>query len=184
VRVGQFKAVFNLRGDDGQATGGLAVESNLGWKGQEKYVATVLPGIRPLARSSGTLRHSIAAIFRLEAQPLYSSTTINDSLHLGCWRSFNSLRNVRQISNQTSCSSQSRSRRQQVEGEGNSTGKSHQRGQLRRIHKMPCSTLRYFGRRSSAVGRFAWFWEQGPDLFPLGIGQQPTGSRHRPSLGC
>jgi hypothetical protein len=33
--------VFNLRGDDGQATGGLAVDSNLGWKGGEKYVATV-----------------------------------------------------------------------------------------------------------------------------------------------
>jgi hypothetical protein len=31
--------VFNLRGDDGQATGGLAVDSNLGWKGPEKYVA-------------------------------------------------------------------------------------------------------------------------------------------------
>ena len=41
VRVGRFKAVFNLRGDDGQATGGLAVDSNLGWKGAEKYVATV-----------------------------------------------------------------------------------------------------------------------------------------------
>jgi arylsulfatase A-like enzyme len=41
VRVGRFKAVFNLRGDDGQATGGLAVDSNLGWKGPEKYVATV-----------------------------------------------------------------------------------------------------------------------------------------------
>jgi len=40
VRVGRFKAVFNLRGDDGQATGGLAVDSNLGWKGPEKYVAT------------------------------------------------------------------------------------------------------------------------------------------------
>ncbi len=41
VRSGRFKAVFNLRGDDGQATGGLAVDSNLGWKGAEKYVATV-----------------------------------------------------------------------------------------------------------------------------------------------
>jgi arylsulfatase A-like enzyme len=41
VRVGNYKAVFNLRGDDGQATGGLAVDSNLGWKGAEKYVATV-----------------------------------------------------------------------------------------------------------------------------------------------
>jgi len=41
VRVGNYKAVFNLRGDDGQQTGGLAVDANLGWKGQEKYVATV-----------------------------------------------------------------------------------------------------------------------------------------------
>jgi arylsulfatase len=41
VRVGNYKAVFNLRGDDGQATGGLAVDTNLGWKGQEKYVAIV-----------------------------------------------------------------------------------------------------------------------------------------------
>jgi arylsulfatase A-like enzyme len=35
----QFKFVFNLRGDDGAQTGGLAVDSNLGWKGPEKYVA-------------------------------------------------------------------------------------------------------------------------------------------------
>lgn len=41
ARVRNYKAVFNLRGDNGQATGGLAVDSNLGWKGQEKYVATV-----------------------------------------------------------------------------------------------------------------------------------------------
>jgi len=41
ARVGNYKAVFNLRGDDGQLTGGLAVDSNLGWKGAEKYVATV-----------------------------------------------------------------------------------------------------------------------------------------------
>lgn len=41
ARVGNYKACFNLRGDNGQATGGLAVDSNLGWKGPEKYVATV-----------------------------------------------------------------------------------------------------------------------------------------------
>jgi arylsulfatase A-like enzyme len=41
ARVGNYKAVFNLRGDDGQATGALAVDSNLGWKGPEKYVAIV-----------------------------------------------------------------------------------------------------------------------------------------------
>ena len=40
ARVGNYKAVFNLRGDDGAQTGGLAVDSNLGWKGAEKYVAT------------------------------------------------------------------------------------------------------------------------------------------------
>ncbi|HSA80987.1 MAG TPA: arylsulfatase [Geminicoccaceae bacterium] len=41
ARVGNYKAVFNLRGDDGQSTGGLAVDSNQGWKGPSKYVATV-----------------------------------------------------------------------------------------------------------------------------------------------
>ncbi|WP_144974624.1 arylsulfatase [Bremerella volcania] len=41
ARVRNYKAVFNLRGDDGQATGGLAVDANLGWKGAKSYVATV-----------------------------------------------------------------------------------------------------------------------------------------------
>jgi arylsulfatase A-like enzyme len=41
ARVGNYKAVFNLRGDNGAVTGGLAVDTNLGWKGPEKYVATV-----------------------------------------------------------------------------------------------------------------------------------------------
>jgi len=41
IRVGNYKAVFNLRGDNGQTTGGLAVDSNLGWKGPDQYVATV-----------------------------------------------------------------------------------------------------------------------------------------------
>ena len=41
ARVGNYKAVFNLRGDNGQATGGLAVDTNLGWKGPNKYVAIV-----------------------------------------------------------------------------------------------------------------------------------------------
>jgi arylsulfatase A-like enzyme len=40
ARVGNYKAVFNLRGDDGAQTGGLAVDTNLGWKGPQKYVAT------------------------------------------------------------------------------------------------------------------------------------------------
>ncbi len=40
VRIDQFKAVFNLRGDGGQETGGNSVDANLGWKGAEKYVAT------------------------------------------------------------------------------------------------------------------------------------------------
>jgi hypothetical protein len=65
-----------------------------------------------------------------------------DSLHFNCWRSFNSPRKARQISSHTSCSSQSRSLRQQVVGEGNSSGKSCQRAPLRKIHKMPSSTLR------------------------------------------
>src|SRR5499426_3439557 len=41
VRYHNFKFVFNLRGDDGAPTGGLAVDTNVGWKGAEKYIATV-----------------------------------------------------------------------------------------------------------------------------------------------
>jgi arylsulfatase A-like enzyme len=41
IRVGRWKAVFNLRGDDGAYTGSKSVDTNLGWKGPEKYVATV-----------------------------------------------------------------------------------------------------------------------------------------------
>jgi len=41
ARVGNYKAVFNLRGDDGARTRGLAVDTNLGWKGAEKYLAIV-----------------------------------------------------------------------------------------------------------------------------------------------
>lgn len=72
----------------------------------------------------------------------------NDSLHFNCCCSLSSARNARQIVSQTPCSSQSRNRRQQVEGEGNSSGKSCHRAPLRRIHKIPSSTL-----RSGAAGR-------------------------------
>ncbi len=41
VRLGHLKMTFNLRGDNGQPTGGLSVDTNLGWKGPEKYVAVV-----------------------------------------------------------------------------------------------------------------------------------------------
>ncbi len=71
-----------------------------------------------------------------------------DSLHCNCFRWWSSARNARQILSQTPCCSQSRSLRQQVAGEGNSSGKSCQRAPLRRIHKIPSSTL-----RSEARGR-------------------------------
>src|SRR5208283_294901 len=67
----------------------------------------------------------------------------NDSLHFNCWRSFNSLRNARQTFSQMPCSSQSRSRRQQVEGCGYFSGKSCHLAPLRRIHKMPSRTRRF-----------------------------------------
>ena len=41
IRFHNYKFVFNLRGDDGAQTGGLAVDANRGWKGPESYVATV-----------------------------------------------------------------------------------------------------------------------------------------------
>jgi hypothetical protein len=62
---------------------------------------------------------------------------------------------------QISCSSQARSRRQQVAGEGNSSGKSHQRAPLRRIHKMPSSTLRGFAGGRPPLGRLAGLGSNG-----------------------
>ena len=81
--------------------------------------------------------------FSDSAAPFFAGAKLpskNDSLHFNCWRSFNSLRNVRQMFNQTPRSSQSRSRRQQVEGCGNFSGMSCQRAPLRRIHRIPSST--------------------------------------------
>jgi len=83
------------------------------------------------------------------------------SLHFTCWRSFNSARNARQRVSQTSCSSQSRNRRQQVDGEGNSWGKSCQRAPLRRTHKMPSSTLRSSARGRPPRGRRGRFGSKG-----------------------
>src|ERR1700739_1899306 len=90
----------------------------------------------------------------------------NDSLHFSCCRSFSSLRNARQISSQTSCSSQSRNRRQHVAGEGNSSGKSHQRAPLRRIHKMPSSTLRSSCGGRPPFGRLRRFGSKGRIFSP------------------
>ena len=85
----------------------------------------------------------------------------NDSLHCNCWRSFNSLRNARQMFSQTPCFSQSRSRCQQVDGCGNSPGKSCQRAPLRRIHKMPSSTLRSWAGGRPPCGRAGRFGSKG-----------------------
>lgn len=41
VRVGKFKAVFNLRGDNGALAGSDNPGQQLGWRGAERYVATV-----------------------------------------------------------------------------------------------------------------------------------------------
>jgi len=88
------------------------------------------------------------------AAPFFAGAKLpsrNDSLHFNCWRSLSSLRNTRQMFNQTPRSSQSRSRRQQVEGCGNFSGRSCQRAPLRSIHRIPSST-----RRFSIHGRPPW----------------------------
>lgn len=41
VRVGRFKAVYNLRGDNGAMAGSDMPGQQLGWRGETKYVATV-----------------------------------------------------------------------------------------------------------------------------------------------
>ena len=41
IRMGKFKITYNLRGDGGKQMGGLAVDTNQGWKGPVSYVATI-----------------------------------------------------------------------------------------------------------------------------------------------
>src|SRR5579863_353142 len=87
--------------------------------------------------------------FSDSAAPFFAGAKLpsrNDSLHFNCWRSLSSLRNARQMFNQTPRSSQSRSLRQHVAGEGNSSGESCQRAPLRRIQRIPSRTLRSFAR--------------------------------------
>src|ERR1700739_1080632 len=98
------------------------------------------------------------------AAPFFAGAKLpsrNDSLQSSCSRWFNSARNARQMVSQTPCSSQSRSRRQQMDGEGNSSGKSCQRAPLRRIHKMPSSTLRSSLGGLPPWGRFGRFGSKG-----------------------
>src|SRR6202795_3409164 len=84
--------------------------------------------------------------FSDSAAPFFAEAKLpsrNDSLHFNCWRWFNLPRNDRQMFNQMPRSSQSRSRRQHVEGCGNFSGRSCQRAPLRRIHRIPSSTRRF-----------------------------------------
>src|SRR5579862_7653136 len=127
--------------------------------------------------------------FADSAAPFFAGAKLpsrNASLQFNCWRSFNSASNARQISSQTSCSSQSRSRRQQVEGDGNSSGKSCQRAPLRSIHKMPSSTLRSFaggrpprgrGGRLGSKGRIFSHWASVSNRPYRAIGP-PSGAVH------
>jgi len=127
--------------------------------------------------------------FSDSAAPFFAGAKLpsrNASLQFNCWRSFNSPRNARQISSQTSCSSQSRSRRQHVEGDGNSSGISCQRAPLRNIHKMPSSTLRSFaggrpprgrGGRLGSKGRIFSHWASVSNRPYRAIGP-PSGAVH------
>jgi len=72
--------------------------------------------------------------------------SIKASRQSSCLRLSSVPKKARQMSNQTSCSSQSFNRRQHVEGLGYSLGKSFQRAPVRSIHRIPSSTLRLFAQ--------------------------------------
>jgi hypothetical protein len=92
----------------------------------------------------------------------------NDSLHFNCWRSWSSPKNVRQIFNQISCSSQSRSLRQQVEGWGYSCGKYFQGAPLRSIQRIPSRTRRFSIHGRPPRGCFGGRGSRGSIFFHCG----------------
>jgi len=79
--------------------------------------------------------------------------------------SSSSPRNCRQMFSQTSCSSQSRSRRQQVLGEGYCAGRSFQRAPDRSTHKMPSKHRRLSTRRRPPTADGLIFGNSGSILF-------------------
>src|SRR5712692_2975470 len=106
--------------------------------------------------------------FADSAAPFFAGAKLpsrNASLHFNCWRSFNSPRNARQILSQTPCSSQSRSRRQHVEGCGYFSGRSCQRAPLRRIHRIPSTTRRFSIHGRPPRRGFASFGSKGAIFF-------------------
>ena len=57
ARVGNYKAVFNLRGDDGAPTGGLAVEFEPWLEGRQQVCRHRSSGVRSLGRPTGAIRY-------------------------------------------------------------------------------------------------------------------------------
>ena len=91
-------------------------------------------------------------------------------------------RNLRHTSSQTPWSSQSRNRRQQVEGLGYRSGKSCHRAPVRRIHNMPSKTSRLsvggrppfgFFRGSGSSGCSSFHWSSFMKRVYLAIGAPP-----------
>src|SRR3984893_16715836 len=123
--------------------------------------------------------------FSDSAAPFFAGAKLpsrNDSLHFNCWRSFNSLRNARQMLNQTPRSSQSRSRRQQVEGCGNFSRRSCQRAPLRRIHRIPSSTRRFSIHGRPPLRCLGGFGSKGAIFFHCAsVSNGPDRAIHPPS---
>lgn len=96
--------------------------------------------------------------------------------------SSSSERNARQASNQTSVSSHSCKRRQQVLGDGYSSGKSFQRAPLRNTQRMPSNTSRLLmrfrppfreGRTTGNKGSILLHWMSVNSRFHLAIEKTP-----------
>lgn len=79
--------------------------------------------------------------------------------------SSNSARKARQIVSHTSCSSQSRSRLQHVDGLGYSLGKSAHGAPVRRTHRMPSKTLRLSAQGRPPFLDFGGFGSKGSTFF-------------------
>jgi hypothetical protein len=91
--------------------------------------------------------------------------SINDSDQSNWPFSSNSARKARQMVSHTSCSSQSRSRLQHVDGLGYSLGKSAHGVPVRRIHRMPSRTFRVSAQGRPPFLDFLGFGSKGSIFF-------------------
>ena len=74
VRVGPWKAVFNIRGENGARAGSEAPAAELGWRGAEKYIVTGRENTWTVPTLMGELERVVKTYIQYPPRPVQSES--------------------------------------------------------------------------------------------------------------